>query len=346
MSWMALVRMETYAQTRRYSPIGFKRHHHFRGKVNMSVSIQRPAPQNLLPLDSQNMGFSQGSYGQNGQVSFGLGDSSPVNFGSLYGADSNSLNHSFSNKSIQDPSGANNVEQSLKDILEMLKPLIQQLLMLLQGGQQHAPSNNSAGNEKGSGGKGNAPVTFGNEGQPRDVSFAAQSPSGKEGEARANDAGDGQTVKPGNGITSVNAGNAPMGMPQGLWQNCVKAGEKYGVDPFVLAAQAKQESNWGQNMANGDGVMQVEAATRSENTGMFRQQAGHEYDHSSQADQIEMAAMIMSNLGGDTRSQLEKYNSGPNWQPGSVDSFQRTTDPQGYAQKVIATAEELRSSVA
>ncbi|AYN97061.1 hypothetical protein EAW52_25630 [Pseudomonas sp. LTJR-52] len=45
----------------------------------------------------------------------------------------------------------------------------------------------------------------------------------------------------------------------------MKAGEKYGVDPFVLAAQAKQESSWGQNMANGDGVMQVEAATRGDN---------------------------------------------------------------------------------
>lgn len=59
-----------------------------------------------------------------------------------------------------------------------------------------------------------------------------------------------------------------------------------------------------------------------------------------------MAAMIMSSLGGDARSQLKEYNGGPNWQPGSIDSFNRVTDPQGYAQKVMASADELRGGVA
>ena len=137
---------------------------------------------------------------------------------------------------------------------------------MLQGGQQHTASNaNTGGNEKGGAGKGNAQATFGNESPPREVPSAAQNPGGKEGTQGANDARNGQNVKPGDGITSVKADSSPRGMPQDLWQDCVKAGEKYGVDPFVLAAQAKQESSWGQNMANGDGVMQVQAATRGDN---------------------------------------------------------------------------------
>jgi hypothetical protein len=290
------------------------------------------------------MDFSQGPR-QDGSVSFGVQDSSTVNFGDVNGSNGNPLNYSFNNKSLQNPRGNNDLEQSLTDMLEMLKPLIHQLLMLLQGEQQNNLSNNTAGGEKSGGGKGNAPVTFGDQSQPRDVSFAAQSPNSEEGISREGDMGNGQKVSSGNNVTSANGGNAPQGMPQDLWEDCVRAGEKHGVDPFILAAQAKQESSWGQDMGNGDGVMQVEAATRVENIEKFRQQAGHAYDHSSQSDQVEMAAMIMGGLGGGTQNQLEKYNGGPNWQPGSTDSFHRTTDPQGYAQKVMASAQVLRSSV-
>ncbi|GGM32690.1 hypothetical protein ACFQDN_23110 [Pseudomonas asuensis] len=305
----------------------------------MSLSIQGPVPQSFQSLDSNSTSFSQNNPGQNGAVAFGTGDSSTINFGSVNGTHSNPLNYSSGNKSAQGLKSGVDLEQSLADMLEMLRPLIQQLLMMLQGGQQHTSSDNTGGGEKSGAGKGNTPITFGNESQPN-----AQGASGGEGVPKANGSGEGQKVKSGNNISSADAGNSPQDMPQKLWENCVRAGEKHGIDPFVLAAQAKQESSWGQDMGNGNGFMQVEEATRRENADPFRQQAGHEYDHSSQSDQVEMAAIILSNLDGDTQNKLEKYNGGPNWQPGSTDSFQRVTDPQGYAQKVMATAEALRSS--
>ena len=141
---------------------------------------------------------------------------------------------------------------------------------------------------------------------------------------------------------------APAGMPAEQWQGCVEAGQKTGVDPYILAAQAKQESQFGSGLAGspsaGDGVMQVEPGTRGAYASKFEAKMGHAYDHGNVKDQIAMAGVILADKGGSATNMLQKYNGGDNWAPGATDSYGRPILADQYAAKVSASAEEMRKS--
>lgn len=136
-------------------------------------------------------------------------------------------------------------------------------------------------------------------------------------------------------------------MPAEQWQGCVEAGQKMGIDPYVLAAQAKQESQFGTALAGGpsagDGVMQVEPSTRQAYAAKFEEKMGHPYDHSNVKDQIAMAAVILADKGGSEANMLQKYNGGDNWVPGTVDSYNRPILADQYAAKVSASAAQMRA---
>lgn len=144
-------------------------------------------------------------------------------------------------------------------------------------------------------------------------------------------------------------GKGPAGMPQDKWQLCVEAGQKTGQDPYVLAAMMEKESQFGKALngnspSSGDGLMQVEPSTRQAYAAKFQEKMGHAYDHSSEADQVAMAGVILADKGGSTTNKLQKYNGGDNWQPGATDSYGRVIEADKYAASVEARAREMRAS--
>lgn len=150
--------------------------------------------------------------------------------------------------------------------------------------------------------------------------------------------------------TSADAGKPPAGMPKEMWGDCVEAGKKTGVDPYVLAAQMEKESQFGKALggspSGGDGLMQVEPSTRAAYGSKFEEKMGHSYDHGSKKDQVAMAAVILTEKGGDTTNMLQKYNGGDNWKPGTADSYGREIKADEYAATVSARAEEMKKSAA
>jgi hypothetical protein len=141
-------------------------------------------------------------------------------------------------------------------------------------------------------------------------------------------------------------GKKPARMPEHLWQYCVDAGRKTGIDPHVLAAQMERESGFGQGLHGdpgaGDGLMQVEPGTRRAYADKFRQQIGHAYNHNDPKDQVALAAVIMASKGGNTWTQLVKYNGGDNWQPGARDSYGREIHAETYANAVMRRTREMQ----
>lgn len=149
---------------------------------------------------------------------------------------------------------------------------------------------------------------------------------------------------------NIKVGKAPAGMPQDLWELCVKAGEKTGVDPYILAAQMEKESRYGAALAGspsaGDGLMQVEPSTRAAYAAKFEAVMGHAYNHASKADQVAMAAVILADKGGSPTNMLLKYNGGDNWRPGVCDSYGRPIKADEYASTVIARARAMLAGAA
>ena len=146
---------------------------------------------------------------------------------------------------------------------------------------------------------------------------------------------------------NAKVGDAPAGMPQDKWQLCVEAGKQTGQDPYVLAAMMEKESQYGNALygdSAGDGLMQVEPGTRQAYAGKFRQVTGREYNHGSELDQVTMAGVILGDKGGDTATNLRKYNGGDNWYPGATDSYGRVIRADEYASSVASRANELRLS--
>jgi soluble lytic murein transglycosylase-like protein len=143
------------------------------------------------------------------------------------------------------------------------------------------------------------------------------------------------------------AGKTPAGMPADKWTDCVDAGKKTGVDPYVLAAQMEKESQFGKALggspSGGDGLMQVEPSTRAAYAGKFQAKMGHAYDHSSQKDQVAMAGVILADKGGSSTNMLQKYNGGDNWTPGTADSYGRPIKADEYAASVVARAEQMKN---
>ncbi len=146
------------------------------------------------------------------------------------------------------------------------------------------------------------------------------------------------------------SGKAPAGMPEDLWALCVTAGQKTGVDPYILAAQMERESGFGTTLAGspsgGDGLMQVEPGTRADYASRFQEKIGHAYNHGSKEDQVEMAAVILADKGGTDLNLLEKYNGGDGWKPGATDSYGREIKADEYAASVIARAAAMKGSAA
>jgi hypothetical protein len=143
-------------------------------------------------------------------------------------------------------------------------------------------------------------------------------------------------------------GKAPAGMPMDLWESCIAAGKKTGVDPYILAAQMEKESQYGKALngspSAGDGLMQVEPSTRAAYASRFQAIMGHAYNHASKDDQIALAGVILADKGGSPTNMLQKYNGGDNWRPGTVDSYGRVIKAEEYASTVLARARFLRGS--
>lgn len=143
-------------------------------------------------------------------------------------------------------------------------------------------------------------------------------------------------------------GKAPAGMPQNLWNCCVAAGQKTGVDPYILAAQMEKESQFGKALSASpsaaDGLMQVEPSTRAAYASKFQEKIGHAYNHGSKDDQVAMAALILADKGGSATNMLQKYNGGDNWTPGTCDSYGRIIKADEYASTVLARAKALKGS--
>jgi hypothetical protein len=141
-------------------------------------------------------------------------------------------------------------------------------------------------------------------------------------------------------------GPAPVGMPKELWDSCVAAGKKTGVDPYILAAQMEKESQFGKALAGSpsaaDGLMQVEPSTRAAYASKFQATMGHAYNHADKDDQIAMAAVILADKGGSDTNMLQKYNGGDNWRPGVCDSYGRVIKADEYASTVLSRAQVMK----
>lgn len=145
---------------------------------------------------------------------------------------------------------------------------------------------------------------------------------------------------------TADAGKAPAGVPQDIWNEDVEVGKETGADPYVLAAQEEKESQFGKALAGSpsanDGIMQVEPGTRQAYEAKFESKMHHAYDN-SRKDQIAMAAVIEEDKGGSTANKLEKYNGGDNWAPGATDSYGRQIKADEYAASVMARAEQMKA---
>jgi hypothetical protein len=238
---------------------------------------------------------------------------------------------------------------SVTDILKDIVSLILKLFITLQGGSDEASDESTQ-----------LPVRLTSERLPPIEGHDAAGtgvPSLSKAVSHATPQVDAQskvaTTTTVNAKSSVHAADGadpskpPEGMSKDLWKDCLNACNRQGGDPFVLAAQLKQETQWGKDTSNAaDGIAQVEANTRQAYASKFRESTGHEYDHTNQSDQVELAQLIKVSKGGDETNQLMKYNGGDNWTPGATDSLGRTIEADSYAQKVLASAEDLRRSAA
>ncbi|MBN1412070.1 MAG: transglycosylase SLT domain-containing protein, partial [Spirochaetales bacterium] len=148
---------------------------------------------------------------------------------------------------------------------------------------------------------------------------------------------------------STGSVSRPAECPSDLWNYMVSATNALGMPAdfsWLLAAVCKHESTFGAGLAGsvsaGDGLMQVQPATRSAYAGMFSSTFGHAYNHASNSDQIAMGALILKDMivnycGGQYRCGCLKYNGGPNYVPGTVDAYGRPVYAEQYADEVMAT---------
>jgi len=136
----------------------------------------------------------------------------------------------------------------------------------------------------------------------------------------------------------------PGEVPSDQWSYMVSAASQLGMPAdfaWLVAAMDRHESDFGAWLTGGspsagDGLMQVQPATRSAYSGSFSSAFGHAYDHGSYSDQIALGAlivkdMIVSYCGGGYRCGLMKYNGGPNFKPGDVDAYGRPILAEQYA---------------
>jgi len=259
----------------------------------------------------------------------------------------------------------NDLNQMVGGLLQMLNGVMQLLAQLLKAMQGEGAQGQGGGGGGGGGGGdggfqpspqagsfGNSlpqpaggPLEGGGHAGPSTGGAGGPSPAGPSPTA-GSPAPTAGSPAPGN--VTADPGKGPSGMPPELWQGCVEAGKKTGVDPYVLAAQMEKESQYGKALAGspsaGDGLMQVEPATRQAYAGKFQEKMGHAYDHNNQKDQIAMAGVILASKGGDTKNMLQKYNGGDNWAPGATDSYGRVIKADEYASTVLSRAQEMKGA--
>lgn len=140
----------------------------------------------------------------------------------------------------------------------------------------------------------------------------------------------------------------PGECPADQWSYMVSATNVLGMPAdfaWLLSAMDKQESSFGAGLAGspsaGDGLLQVQPATRSAYASMFSSTFGHAYNDSA-SDQIALGALIAKDMinnyaGGSWRIGITKYNGGPYYVPGSVDAYGRPIYADQYAATVMAT---------
>jgi hypothetical protein len=314
--------------------------------MNLPINSLNPSTHDFLlrpdsPLSDKPLSSGIGQQGPGQGVSFKGAGSGEVDFSSP----SEKRAQQATTPTSDTSSGQNGDAGGLSaEIMSLLQKLIEML-------NQMMGNDGTKGDKSSSGEDGLGAVSRKQAAMPQ-APQAPQASSGPEASGAPASSGGapvGQADASEGAGSTASVDSPPQGMPADLWKDCVNAGNKHGVDPFVLAAQAKQESQFGTNLkgaSGGDGVMQVEAGTRADHAQDFRQKAGHDYDHASQADQVEMAAVIMSGLKGGEHEKLTGYNGGPNWKPGDVDSYQRPIKADEYATGVQQLAAQLKASVA
>ena len=319
--------------------------------MNLPINSLNPNPTSFLLQPDPSLSekpFSQGA-GQQGTgqgLSFGAVGNKEVDFSSPSEKRALQANPTSDTQGGQEAAGGG-LQAEIMSLLQKLIDMLNQMMGNTDG-------NKSKGDKSSSGNGAIGPLSNKQAVAPQAPSSAepsgAPASGGNGGGEPVGQAGStGSTGNAGGVDSTASASNAPQGMPRDLWQDCVAAGNKHGVDPYILAAQAKQESDFGTNLSGPsgkDGVMQVQEGTRAGNAQAFSQQAGHEYNHASQADQVEMAAVIMGGLKGGDRDKLAAYNGGPNWQQGGVDDYNRPIQASQYADSVMKIAAELKGSVA
>ncbi|BBP77432.1 lytic transglycosylase domain-containing protein [Pseudomonas gingeri NCPPB 3146 = LMG 5327] len=308
----------------------------------MSLSVNGGSafiPQNLTPHEHSATAGHNGQNNLAASLLFGSGNGGAVNFAPpssrIEGTHDASHASAAHNRSVQSP-GNEGEAGGMDEVIKLLQSLLQ-ALMKMMGGSNADDSDSDSDKAGGAAGAGNSRPS-GSGASPAPQNLAAQ-PGNSPQKAQGADGA----------ASTADVGNAPKGMPQSLWKDCVESGKKFGVDPYVLAAQSKQESNFGKDLSGpsgGDGVMQVEPSTRAAYASQFQEKTGHAYNHGSQSDQVAMAALIMGSKGGDTTSQLQKYNGGDNWKPGATDSYGRVIKADEYAASVEKIAQQLRNNVA
>ncbi len=308
----------------------------------MSLSVNGGSafiPQNLTPQEHPATADHNGQNKLATSLLFGSGNGGAVNFAPpssrIEGTQGASHASPAHNCSAQPP-GSEADAGGIDEVIKLLQSLLQALMKML-GGSSADDGDSDGGSDPvgGAAGTGSSPPS-GSDASPAPQDIAAQPGNGPQ-KAQGADAT----------ASTADAGNAPKGMPKSLWDECVASGKKFGVDPYVLAAQSKQESNFGKDLSGasgGDGVMQVEPSTRAAYASQFQEKTGHAYNHGSQSDQVAMAALIMGSKGGDTTSQLQKYNGGDNWKPGATDSYGRVIKADQYAISVENIARQLRNN--
>jgi hypothetical protein len=136
--------------------------------------------------------------------------------------------------------------------------------------------------------------------------------------------------------TAAGATNAPLtsiGTPAALQGLFLQAGSRYGVDPLLLAAVAKQESGFSTTAESGagaQGLMQLMPATA----------AGLGVNPDDPAQAVDGAAQLLSGYlkqyGGSIPMTLAAYNAGPGAvaQYGGVPPYAET---QAYVSNITAT---------
>ncbi|WP_067269923.1 transglycosylase SLT domain-containing protein [Mitsuaria sp. 7] len=267
----------------------------------------------------------------------------------------------------QGPGGAAEIQAKLTEvILQILNLLINEIMKTLQQQQQGAQGGGGGGG--GSPSAAGGPSSASGAGAPQGVGGpqgapGAGDPQGPSNAYQPNNAYQAQqpTYAPpvsnaaapsnvGDVSSTSGGGKAPAGMPAELWKDCQEAGKKTGVDPYILAAQMSQESEFGEGLKNGksksvaDGLMQVEPGTRQAYAGKFQEKMGHAYDHNDPKDQVAMAGVILADKGGDATNMLQKYNGGDNWTPGATDSYGREIKATEYASSVLAKAQQMKAA--